>query len=488
MTILKYSFRNKVSRLGLFFGILSCCFFQCSLDVEKEDLKDGSPSQVSQKAVPKQLKKPFVYQVSIKNAITPSAMEKLNAALRKAEQEQARALLVALDTPGGLVSSMDDMIRRILSARVPVITYVSPPGAACGSAGVYIMYASHVAAMAPATNIGSATPVSMGGGGALGGDEKKKSPRSDRIPKVAGANDALNMKRKLLNHARAQIRSLAQYHGRNANFGEKTITQASNVTAKEAYKLKAIDILADNELELLQKAHGRQVRMSTARISLDLKDATIVRIESDFRQRVLDVIANPNLAYILMMLGILGIIAEVQNPGLIFPGAVGAVSLLLGLYAMQTLPLDYTGLALIGLAFVFFILEVYIISYGMLSLAGLFSLVLGSLMLVRNAGEFTGLSLSLVIVVSLLSGLLMAFMVYLAAKSQRVKSVSSFAKLLEEQGITKSPVDAHSGTIFIHGERWQARSRGESIPTETPVRVISHEGLKLTVEPLRKTH
>ena len=448
--------------------------------------------KLSEAAPPKKESSPLVYQVSIQGAITPSAIEKLNAALGKAEEKKARALLITLDTPGGLVNSMDSMIRRILSAQIPVITYVSPRGAACGSAGVYIMYASHIAAMSPATNIGSATPVAMGGGGGGGGREDKKDgeggvfPAFDRIPKTAGADDALNMKRKLLNHARAQIRSLAQYHGRNASFAEKTITQASNVTAGEAHKLRVIDMLADNESILLQRAHGRQVRMSTGKERLDLKGAKIVHIKTDFRQRVLDIIANPNLAYILMMLGILGIIAEIQNPGLIFPGAIGSVSLLLGLYAMQTLPLDYTGLALIVLAFVFFVLEVYIISYGLLSLAGLISLVLGSLMLVRSAGEFTGLSLSLVIVVSLLTGALVVIVLRLAARSQKVKEVSGFAKLLEEEGLSKTPIDSQKGRVLIHGELWQARSQGETIPANSPVRIISHQGLTLFVKSLEK--
>ena len=264
----------------------------------------------------------LIYQVTLKGAITPSVKEALNLAIEQAENDNAKALLVQLDTPGGLMSSMDDMIRRILNARLPIITYVGPPGAACGSAGVYLMYASHIAAMAPATNIGSATPITMGGGG--GGESKDGDP-SDHIPKIAGANDHLNMKRKLMNHARAQIRSLAQYHGRNVRFAEDTVTKAVNLSSQEAYKRGAIDFLARDVSELLHKAEGRKIRMATGYVKLRLgKKTRIVALQKDTRQKILDLLANPNLVQIFMMLGVLGLLAEVKNPGLIFPGVIGA--------------------------------------------------------------------------------------------------------------------------------------------------------------------
>ncbi len=422
-----------------------------------------------------------VYRVVIKGAITPSATENLNNALYIAKKNHAEALIVIMDTPGGLMNSMDDMIRNILRSEVPVLTYISPPGAACGSAGVYIMYASHVAAMAPATNIGSATPVSVGGGASSPEKGSKKKKEGDRIPKVAGTDDAINMKRKLINHSRAQIRSLAQFHGRNAIFAEKTITQAINMTSKEAYKIKAIDILAPNEASLLKQVDGRIVRMSSGSHRLSLKDAKIITIKKDFRQSILDLIANPNLAHILMMLGILGIIAEIQSPGLIFPGAIGAISLCLGLYAMQTLSLSYTALGLLGLGFIFFLLEIYIMSYGLLSIAGILSLLLGSLMLVRNADEFTSLSLVLILSVSLFTGVLLSVLIYLVTKSQKAKPASGYEKLIEETAIAKTIINEHTGFVFIHGEVWQARADQEIAP-KTSVRIISRKGLLLFVE------
>jgi membrane-bound serine protease (ClpP class) len=246
----------------------------------RDDVGSGEvPGEVPGEAAP------VVYRVEISGPITPTALDQLEQALERAESAQAQALLVRLDTPGGLVSSMDDMIRRILSARIPVITYVYPPGATCGSAGVYLMYASHVAAMAPGTNIGSATPVQMGGGGFGGQEEEEPARPADRIPETAGADDELNMKRKLLHHAIAQMRSLAEYHGRNVEFGERSITHAENITSTEALRIRAIDAVAESEAALLEQIHGRPVRLLAARANLNTAGARIEAIESDFRTR-----------------------------------------------------------------------------------------------------------------------------------------------------------------------------------------------------------
>ena len=248
-------------------GALVLIFFCFNFCNPSEELPEKTTKEIEAKEkkslVSDNKPEALIYHAVLKGAITPSAKETLNTAINEAEEKKAKALLLELDTPGGLASSMDDIIRRILNARVPVITYVSPPGATCGSAGVYIMYASHIAAMAPATNIGSATPVSIGGGSPVdsgdGSNKKDKAKKnSDRIPKVAGANDGLNMKRKILNHARAQIRSLAQYHKRNVNFAERTVTEAINLSSQEAHKSGAIDFLASDIDDLLKKAHGRK--------------------------------------------------------------------------------------------------------------------------------------------------------------------------------------------------------------------------------------
>lgn len=432
----------------------------------------------------------FLYRVSIKGAITPATMGTLRRAIEKAnekadalraegnEDRSAVALLVTLDTPGGLMASMDEMIRDIINSRVPVITYVSPPGATCGSAGVYILMASHVAAMAPATNIGSATPVQMSPGGQQPGSDRF----SDQIPDEAGADDALNMKRKLLHHAIAQIRGLAEFHGRNASFAERTITRAENVTSKEALRLRAIDVLAISEKELLEQIEGRTVRMTDGPLTLSLKGATTVDVEDDFRDRLLLLIADPNLAYILMMIGIVGIMAEIQYPGSIFPGVIGSICLILGLYAMQTLPVNWAGLGLILLGFLFFILEVKIISYGLLSIAGAISILLGSILMANSGDDVTSVSLVTALTTSGLAMVFSLFLVYKAIQVMRRKPVSGEEVLFQETGQVLKDVGENDGRIFIHGEYWNARSEdGRVIPEGARVRPVRREGLVLIV-------
>lgn len=417
--------------------------------------------------------KPFVLKVVISEAITPSSLDRLETALHEAERRKARALLIALNTPGGLMSSMDDMIRLILSSPVPVITYVSPPGSYSGSAGVFIMYASHVAAMAPATNIGSATPVSMGGA-------PEDASGSDEIPEEAGKSDAVNMKRKTMNHALAQIRSLAEYHGRNRNFAERAITHAENVTSSQALAIRAIDLVAESEQQLLERLEGRQVRTLPAPTTLSFKDVAIVEMESDTRSKVLALLANPTLAYFLLMLGMLGIWAEIQYPGTIFPGVIGAICFLLGLYAMQTLSVDYTGIALIALALVLFVLEIHITSYGLLSIAAIASLSLGSLMLMREER----LEMSLWIVGSTVASVsaLIVFLMYKAGQVMRRKPTSGGEALLGREATVVHAVKEDGGQVSLGGEYWSARTRGSEIPVGQAVKVVERSGLVLFVE------
>lgn len=442
--------------------LLAVSVLQSQEPEEVLDLQDGSA---------------LLLRVEITGPISPSALETLTQAIHRAEAEGADALLVILDTPGGLVSSMDDMNRSILSSEVPVVTFVSPPGATCGSAGVYIMYASHIAAMSPATNIGSATPVQAGGGGAEPGND-------DRIPETAGADDALNMKRKLLNHATAQMRALASYHGRNADFAVRAVTHAENITSEEALRQNVIDIMAESEAELLEKISGRVVRMRSGRQELaNFANAEIVTIEKDFRRDLLDMIASPQVAMILMSIGMLGIFAElVYSPGAIFPGAIGAICLILGLYALQSLSVDYTGLALIGLGIVFFILELNVMSYGLLSVGGTLCITLGSIMLMRSGAAFVGISLVFIIFTSLVTAGFMGFLVYLAAQSHRKEIVSGQESMVGAVGEARKEIDAQAGSVFIHSELWQARTNGAPIPAGEPVKVVAVEGLTLRVE------
>lgn len=422
----------------------------------------------------------LVVKLTLEGAITPSSLDLLSEALDLAEEKKAQALLVAMDTPGGLVTSMDKMVRKILASPVPVITYISPTGAACGSAGVYILYSSHLAGMSPASNIGSATPVQMGG--TPGGGEAP-TPSKDEIPQEAGADDQVNLKRKLLNHSVAQIKSLATYHGRDPIFAERSITRAENITAGEALKRKVIEIIAESDEDLLKQAHGRTVRMVTGTQTLDLEGSTIVFMETDFRQNFLKFITDPNIAYILMMIGTLGILAEIQYPGSIFPGVAGVISLILGLYSMHTLSLSYAGFGLILVGLICFVLEVSIMSYGLLTIAGVLSMIIGALMLSHSGDEMARVSLQVALTTGLGVGAISAFLVYKAAETMRKKTASGDDYFQGLIGFTQTEVNQESGHVFINGEIWLAQTAdGKPIPKDTHVIVVKRNGLILTVQ------
>lgn len=418
----------------------------------------------------------FAYLVQVEGAITPASLEVLEEAIEKAERDKAHALILQLDTPGGLMTSMDSMIRRILSSSVPVLTFVGPPGASCGSAGVYILYASHVAAMAPGTNVGSATPVTMGG-------SEEAPSTQDEIPQNAGADDKLNMKRKILNHARAQIRSLAEYHGRNAPFAERTITEAANITSTEALSVGAIDYLADSPEALLQKAHGKTVRMLTGTQVLDLNQVKIQKIESGFRSEFLAILTHPAVASILMMVGVLGILAEIQYPGTIFPGVIGGICLLLGLYALKTLPVNYAGAGLLLLGVVLMLLEIKVVSYGMLSVSGVICFALGAVLLVRSGGVVEKTTIAVIAGSGLAFGSTAAFLIYAAAKSRRAPVVSGKEQLLSETAVAVTEITPAGGRIRLHSELWNAKTDSGSIPAGSALKVLRRDGMLVTVEP-----
>ncbi len=421
-------------------------------------------------------KKDFVYVIDVEGAITPASLEQLESGLDRAESDGAKALILQLDTPGGLATSMDSMIRRIMSARIPVMTLVAPPGAACGSAGVYILYSSHLAAMAPGTNIGSATPVMIGAGG------ETQKPASEEIPKEAGADDQINLKRKQIHHAVAQIRSLAEYHGRNGDFAEKTVTEAANVTSTTALQIGAIELIASSPEELLAKAKGRHVRMTTGSLELNFEGAEIRKLDTGFRAQFLRLLAHPAVASILMMIGVLGILGEIQYPGSIFPGVVGSICLILGLYAMQTLPVNYAGFGLILLGIVLMILEVKVVSYGMLAVAGVVCFALGGVMIVRAGGEVERTTIALIAGSGLSIGAAIAAMIVLARSAQRRPVQSGAEQMLSETGIAETEITATSGRARVHSELWQARTAGPAIPAGSTVRVTARHGTELSVE------
>jgi len=397
-----------------------------------------------------------VLVAEVNGVINPVSAEYLDKAIAKANEEGARALVIMLDTPGGLDTSMRIMVKAIIGSQTPVVTYVSPSGARAASAGVFITMASPVAAMAPGTNIGAAHPVNMGGG------EMDKA-----------------MSAKVENDSAAYIKSLAGKYGRNADWAEQAVRKSVSISAEEALKLGVVDLIAVNMDDLLIKLDGRKVDTGYGQVTLTTKGAKVERFDMGARLKLLSAISDPNIAYILMMIGILGIFFEMSNPGLIFPGVVGGMSLILAFYSLQTLPVNYAGLLLILLGIVFFIAEIKVTSYGLLGVAGVISLTLGSIMLIDSTGPYMRVSLKLILpVVATLSGFFV-ILIRVALRAHRAKVTTGAEGMIGETGEARSDIDPE-GSVFLAGTHWTAYSDGP-IKSGEKVTVLKVDGLKLKV-------
>ncbi len=390
-------------------------------------------------------------------SVNPGLGEFILAGIEEAEKQQAEALVVQLDTPGGLDTSMRQIVQGISNARVPVIVFVAPSGARAASAGVFITQAAAVAAMSPGTNIGAAHPVSIGMGGKM--DQTTE--------------------RKVLNDFVAYGRALAEEHGRNPDWMEKAIRQSVSISASEAVKLKVVDLMADNLDDLLAKVNGRRVLVQGKPVVLQTAGAPLQKISESLRFRLLKHIADPNIAFVLLMIGLAGIYFELAHPGVVLPGVIGATCLLLALFAFQTLPVNYIGVLLILLAFVFFILEFKVGSYGLLSVAGMTALLLGSIMLFHERGGGMGVSWGLLLPTVFIISLFFMAVAGIVFRSHRRRVVSGAEGLVGEQGVAVTPL-APEGRVFIHGENWQAASDEPVAPQES-VEVLAVRGLKLLV-------
>jgi len=401
---------------------------------------------------------PVVKVLTLETAITPVSAEYLIKAIQQAEDENAECLIIQLDTPGGLMTSMEDIIKEILGAHVPVIVYVAPSGAKAGSAGVFITIASHIAVMAPATNIGAAHPVSLG------------SP----------IDTSSVMEDKITNDAVAYVRSIAEERGKNADWAEKAVRESESITATEALEKGVIDLIAPNLDSLLTMIDGWEIDVILGTKKLNTKNARIEEIELGLRFRILGLIVDPNIAYILLMIGMAGIMLELYNPGSIFPGVIGAISLILAFYSMQTLPVNYAGLLLIISAIILFILEVKITSYGMLTIGGIIALTIGSVMLFESPLSFMRVSWKVIVPVVALTTLFFLIVVGLAIKAQRKQPTTGREGLVGEVGVAKTQIK-HEGQIFLHGEIWNATSE-EHIRKGDKVKVVSVNKLEVVVK------
>jgi membrane-bound serine protease (ClpP class) len=391
--------------------------------------------------------------IELEGAINPGTDLFATRGIKQAQKNGYSLVIIRLDTPGGLDTSMRSIIKAMLNSTVPVVVYVAPRGARAASAGVMITIAAHVAAMAPQTNIGAAHPVSAGG---------------KEINKT--------MSEKVVNDMVAYARSIAKDRKRNQEWVEKAIRESVSITADVAVKQNVVDLVAKDMDDLLTLLDGREIMLDTGKRTLQTKDLKIVYVTPGWRDRILNTISNPNIAYILMMIGLAGLYFELSHPGAILPGVVGAISLILAFFSFQTLPVNYAGLLLIALAIIFFIAEIKVTSYGLLSLAGLISLTLGSIMLFENVG----VSLKLMMPTIVLIGGFFVGIAFLAFRAYRRKPKGGRDGLIGESGVVEEKIDPE-GLIFAHGEYWRATSN-EVVEEGERVRVIGLRGLKLIVE------
>jgi membrane-bound serine protease (ClpP class) len=422
----------------------------------------------------------------------PATTHYLTTALDAAAEAGAPIVILRLDTPGGLMAATRDIVQAIRSSPVPVATWVAPEGARAASAGTYILYASHVAAMAPATNVGAATPVTIGGGspaestpGGLGAQpdssiDNKGDGTSDEPELADGAMDA--HKRKAINDAAAWIRALAQATDRNADWAEKAVRQAASLTARRAVEKDVADFMASSIEELLAKADGCTIEVEGRSITLDTLGLAVKRRAPDWRSELLAVITNPTVAYLLLMIGIYGLLFEGLNPGAFVPGTIGAIALLLALYAFQILPVNYAGLLLIALGIVLIVSEAFVPSFGALGIGGVIAMTIGSIILMDTDVPGFTIDMTAIAVMALLASGVMFAIVAFAVRAWRIPVTSGGKELIGARGEAIDAVDSKRGRILVMGENWQARSE-HLIPAGSAVRVVERNGLVVRVEP-----
>lgn len=401
-----------------------------------------------------------VITMTIDGTINPASADFIHGGIKKAIKEKAECIIIHLNTPGGLLKSTRVIVSDILESPIPVVVYVSPGGAHAGSAGVFITLAAHIAAMAPGTNIGAAHPVAM--------QQQMDS----------------TMNEKATNDAAAFIRTIAEKRNRNIEWAERAVRKSFSYSETEALEDSVIDLIAKNEKELLEKINGKQIMLVDEAKTLNTASATVQQHEMNLWEKILDVISDPNIAYILFLLGLYGLLFELYNPGVILPGIVGVIALVLALYSMHALPINYAGVALIVFAIILFLLEIKVVSHGLLTIGGIISLLFGSMMLIKDSSlDMVRISRTVIISATAVSALFFVFVLGLGIKAQRRKGVTGIEGLVGVKGEAFTPLEP-TGTVMVRGEIWNAESLVGTISKGEKIIVKQMKNLKLYVEPI----